>query len=64
MLLQPEKLDFILANIKEFEAHESINHWTLIKNSEVNNHHKINMGSSILFYPFGISSTRDSQIED
>ena len=39
MLLQPDKSDFILTMIKEVEAHESRNHWTLMKKSEVNNNH-------------------------
>ena len=30
--------------IKEFEAHEARIHWTLIKNSEVNNKHKNKYG--------------------
>ena len=33
MLLQPDKSDFILAIIKEVEAHEAIIHWKLMKNS-------------------------------
>ena len=40
MLLQPDKSDFIIAMIKEVEAHEARNHWALMKNSEVNNKHK------------------------
>ena len=32
MLFQPDKLDSILAIIKEVESHESRIHWTLIKN--------------------------------
>ena len=40
MLLQPEKSDFILAMIKEVEAHEYRSNQELIKNSEVNNKHK------------------------
>ena len=30
--------------IKEFEAHEARSHWTLIKNSEVNNKYKNKYG--------------------
>ena len=37
MWLQPEKSYIILAIIKEVEANESRSHWTLMKNSEVNN---------------------------
>ena len=40
MLLQPDKSDYILSMIKEVEAHKAISHWTLVKNSEVNNKHK------------------------
>ena len=40
MLLQPEKSDFIVAMIKQFQAHEPRNHWTLMKYSEVNNNQK------------------------
>ena len=40
MLLQPDKSYFIIAMIKEVESHEAINHWTLMKNSKVNNKHK------------------------
>ena len=40
MLLQLEKSYFILDMIKEVEEHESISHWTIMKNSEVNNKHK------------------------
>ena len=40
MLLQSEKSDFILAMIKEGEAHEERSNLTTIKNSEVNNKHK------------------------
>ena len=50
--------------IEEVEAHEAINHWTLMKNSQLNNKRKINMVSSRLFYPFGISIERHSQMED
>ena len=60
--MQPEKSDFILAIIKEVEAHDARNHWTFIKKSEVNNIHKINMRGSRLFYPFGISSAKYPQI--
>ena len=45
MLLQPDKSDFILAMIKEVEAHKSRSHWTLMKNSEVKNHHKNKYGN-------------------
>ena len=34
MLLQPEKQDFIRVMTKEVEAHEAINHWTLIKKEQ------------------------------
>ena len=40
MLLQPYKSYFILATIKEVEAHETIIHWTIMKNSGVKNKHK------------------------
>ena len=40
MLFQPDKSYSILSMIKEFEAHESRSHWTLIKNIEVKNKHK------------------------
>ena len=58
MLLQLDKSDFILAIIKEVEAHESRIHCTLMKNCEVNNKHKIKMVNSRLLYPFGISIAR------
>ena len=54
-MLQPDKLDLIIAMIKEVESHELRIHWTLMKNGEVKNKHKINMESSKIFYPFGIS---------
>ena len=44
MLLQPEKIYFILSINKEVEAHESISNWKLMKNSEVNNNHKNKYG--------------------
>ena len=44
MLLQTYRSVFILAMIIEVEAHESISHWTLMKNSEVNNKHKNRYG--------------------
>ena len=31
MFLQPQNCDFIIAMIKEGEAHEAISHWTLMK---------------------------------
>ena len=40
MLLQPDTSDFIISIIKEVKAHETRSHWTLMKNSEVNNNHK------------------------
>ena len=40
MLLKPDRSDFILAIIKEVEAHEAISHLKLMKNNEVNNKHK------------------------
>ena len=40
MLLLTDKSDFILITIKEVESHEDRIHWTLMKNSEVNNKHK------------------------
>ena len=48
---------------KEFEAHETRSHWTLIKNIEVNNEKNINMVSSIIIYLFGFSSSVDSLTE-
>ena len=45
MLLQPYKSYFILDIIKEVESHESIIHWTLIKNSEVNIKYKNKYGN-------------------
>ena len=62
MLLQPDNSYLILTMIKELEAHEARIHWTLTKNSKVNNKHKINMGISRLFYSFVISSARDSHM--
>ena len=61
MLLQPDNSCFILAKIKEVETHESRSHWKLMKKSEVNNKHKINMVNSRLLYPFGISIAREYQ---
>ena len=40
MLLQPYKSYFILVVIKEVESHDSISHWTFIKNIEVEILHK------------------------
>ena len=40
MLLQPYYSDLILAMIKEVEEHEARSHWTLMKNSQVNNKHE------------------------
>ena len=40
MFLQPDKSDSIIEMIKEVEEHEVRNHWTLMKNTEVNNKHK------------------------
>ena len=45
VVLQWDKSYFILVIIKEFEAHEARNHWTLINKSEVNNIHKIENGN-------------------
>ena len=64
MLLQPDKSDFILYMIKEYEAHEAIRNLTLIEKSEVNNNHKIKTRKLRLFYHFSLSSAKDSQIED
>ena len=44
IFLQLEKSYIILANIKEVEAHEAKKHWTLMKNSEVNNKNKNKYG--------------------
>ena len=63
MLLQPNKSYFLLAMIKYIEAQKSRSFWTLMKNSEVNNKHKTKMGNSKIFYPFGLSSARDSHIK-
>ena len=40
MLLQPYKSYLILTMLEEFEAHKLRSHWTLTKNSEVDNNHK------------------------
>ena len=40
MFLQPENSYFILAMIKEVEAHKAIINWTLMKYSEVKNNYK------------------------
>ena len=40
MFLKPDKSYFILAIIKEVEAYEDRNQWTLTTNSEVKNKHK------------------------
>ena len=40
MMLQPENSSFILAMIKEVEAHKVRSHCTLMKNSEFNKNHK------------------------
>ena len=39
MLLQPYNSYLIIATIKEVDAHEAKSHWTLMKESEVNNNH-------------------------
>ena len=62
MLLQPDNSYFITPKIKESETYEAINHCTLMKNSEVNIKHKVKMGSTIIFYLFGISSARGHPI--
>ena len=64
MLSKPEKSYFILTTMKEFQAYEARNHWTLTKNSEVNNKHKIKMRISRLFDKFGCSSERYSYMKD
>ena len=63
MFFQPFKSGFIIDIIKEVEKHEAISHWTLMENSEVNNKHKIKIGNSRMFYPFGLSRARYSKIE-
>ena len=63
MLLQPDKSDFIIAMIKEVEAHKAINHRTLMKKSEVNNNHTNKYGKIKTICPFGLSGARDSQME-
>ena len=55
MLLQPEKLDFIIAMTKEAEAHKIRIHWTLMRNNEVKNkrknkYGKLNTTLSILYF--------------
>ena len=44
-MLQQDKSYCILSVIKEVEANESKNHWTLMKNIEVNNKHKNKYGN-------------------
>ena len=44
ILLQPYRLYFILAMIKEVEAHEYISHWKFMENSGVQNKHKNKYG--------------------
>ena len=63
MLSQSDKSDFILATIKEVEAHKYkiIGHLGEILKSTISK--KIKMVSSIPFYPFGISSARYPQME-
>ena len=56
MLLQPFKSYFIPDMIKEVESHESRIHWTLMKNSEVNNNHENKNGKINTIYQLGLSS--------
>ena len=59
MLLQPDNDDFILPMIIEVEAHEDKSHWTLMKNSEVNNRYKNRDGNIKTIYLFDLSIARD-----
>ena len=52
MLLQPDKSYLLLSIIKEVKSHEDIIHWTLMKNSEVNNKHKNKDGNLRKFFSF------------
>ena len=63
MLLQPGKSYFIISMIKEYEAHEAISHWTLMKIAKSKISTKIKMENSRMFYPFGLSSARYSHME-
>ena len=63
MLLQPDNPGFILSMNKEVEAYGARSHWTLMKNSEVNNKYKNKYGMLKSIYPFGLSSAKDSQME-
>ena len=44
MFLQPYKSDFVLAIIKEVQAHEVKSHCTLMNNIEINNNNKNKYG--------------------
>ena len=64
-MFQPDKSDFILDFVKEVGIHikpEIIGHLRRRVKSKIST--KIKMVSSRISYPFGISSARDSQIED
>ena len=72
MLLQPHKSDFIIYTITEVEENESISHWSLMKNSEINTKQKNKDGNiknilSIWYFkckrlPAGISMKQKSRI--
>ena len=64
MLLQVDNSYFILSLIKEVEAHEARSHWTIMKNSEVNNKKKHKYGKLKTIYTYGLSGARDSHMED
>ena len=56
-----KRIYFIIDTIKEVVAHKSRSLLTLMKNIEVNNNWKIDMGSLRLIGTFGISSAKYSQ---
>ena len=62
--MQPDKSVFILDMIKESEAYEARSYCILMKKSKSNNKQKNKDGNIKTIYPFGISNTRNSQMED
>ena len=62
--MQPDKSDFILSMIDKSEAHEAKSHCTLMKKSKIKNKQKNKDGNIKTIYPFGLLSTRNSQMED
>ena len=63
MMLQPDRSDFILYSIKEFDKREARSDCTLMKIVKSTIIKKRNMKNSRLFYLFFISSAIDYHME-